>query len=162
MSQIFDPTAFLDQTTEIASERRPPLPAVDYNAIIKDLKSVTWQSKDKVDDTTGQLKSGLKFEISLELDLPLETQEACKIKKMTLTDGVMVDLNESRTAVDYGIGKNNRLRQYREATGTNEPGQPFSPRMLVGRMIRVRVTHEEYPAGSGVVLERPGAISKAV
>lgn len=162
MSQIFDPTAFIDQTTEVASERRPPVPALDYNAIVKDLKSVAWQSKDKIEEATGQLKSGLKFEIQLEVDLPLETQEACKIKKLVLTDGVMLDLNESRTAIDYSIGKNNRLRQYREATNLNEPGKPFSPRMLVGRMVRVRVTHEEYPAGSGVVREQPGAISKAV
>src|SRR4051812_7501366 len=162
MSTIFDPAAFLDQTTEQVSERRPPLPAIDYNAIIKDVKSLTWQSKDKVDEVSGTLKSGLKFEPVLELDLPLEVQETCKIKKMTLTDGIMVELNETKTAIDYGIGKNNRLRMYRDATGLNNPGQSFSPRMLVGKMIRIRVTHEEYPPGSGVIMERVGAISKAV
>lgn len=162
MSTIFDPAQFVDQETDQVSERRPPVPAVEFNAVIKDVKSVTWQSKDKVDEATGQLKSGLKFEIPLELDLPAEIREHCKIDKLTLTDGVMVDLNESRTAVDYSIGKNNRLRQYRDATGTNNPGQKFSPRMLVGRMVRVRVTHEEYPPGSGVIMERPGAIGKAV
>lgn len=155
---IFDPNAFLDQTTEQVSERRNPLPAIDYNATIRDVKSTTWQSKDKVGDD-GQLKSGLKLEMVLDMDLPLEIQEQCNITKMTLTDGVLVDLNESKTALDYSKGKNNRLRQYRDATGLNNPGQIFAPRMLVGKLVRVRVTHEEY---QGTIQERAGAISKAV
>lgn len=158
-SQIFDPTAFLDQTTEQASERRNPLPAADYNATIKDVQSKTWESKDKVDEKTGMLKSGLRLEVLLDLDVPQNIKEAIGIEKMTLTDGIMVDLNDSKTAIDYGKGKNNRLRQYREATGLNVAGQPFSPRMLIGRMVRVRVTHEEY---NGAIQERAGAISKAV
>ena len=71
----------------------------------------------------------------------------------------MLDMNESKTAIDYSKGKNNRLRMYRDATGLNVAGQAFSPRMLVGRMVRVRITHEEY---QGAVQERAGAISKAV
>lgn len=158
MSVIFDPNAFLDQTTDQVSERRNPLPAIDFRATIKDVQSKTWQSKDKVDEATGQLKSGLRLEVLLDLDLSPEIQAACSVTKMTLTDGIMVDLNESKTAIDYSKGKNNRLRQYREATGLNAPGQPFSPRMLVGRMVTVRVTHEEY---NGAIQERAGAISKA-
>lgn len=159
MSTIFDPNAFLDQTTEQASERRNPLPAIDYNATIKDVVSKTWESKDKVDEKTGMLKSGLRLEILLDLDLPAEIKAAAGVEKMTLTDGVMVDLNDSKTAIDYGKGKNNRLRMYRDATGLNQAGQQFSPRMLVGRMVRVRVTHEEY---NSAIQERVGAISKAV
>lgn len=156
---IFDPNAFLDQTTEQVSERRNPLPAIDYNAVIKDVQSVKWQSKDKVDEKTGQLKEGIRLEVQLDLDLPQNVQEACGMTKMTLTDSVMVDLNDSKTAIDYSKGKNNRLRQYREATNLNVAGQPFSPRALVGKMVRVRVTHEEY---NGAIQERAGAISKAV
>jgi hypothetical protein len=159
MSQIFDPAAFLDQPTEQASERRLPLPAIDFNATIKDVVSKTWQSKDKVDEASGELKSGLRLEIMLDFDLPQSVKDAIGIDKFTLTDGVMVDLNESKTAIDYGRGKNNRLRQYREATGLNVAGQTFSPRMLVGQMVRVRVSHEEY---NGAIQERAGAISKAV
>lgn len=159
MSTIFDPNAFLDQTTEQVSERRPPLPAIDFNATIKDVVSKTWQSKDKIEEGTGELKSGLRLEIILDLDLPQAIKDAVGVDKFTLTDGVMVDLNESKTAIDYGRGKNNRLRAYREATNLNAPGQQFSPRMLVGRMVRVRVTHEEY---NGAIQERAGAISKAV
>ena len=159
MSTIFDPTAFLDQTTEQALERRNPLPALDYNATIKDVVSKTWESKDKVDEKTGMLKSGLRLEILLDLDIPQEVKDSIQVEKLTLTDGVMVDLNDSKTAIDYGKGKNGRLRQYRDATNLNQSGQAFSPRMLVGRMVRVRITHEEY---NGNIMERAGAISKAV
>lgn len=159
MSTIFDPAAFLDQTTEQVSERRNPLPAVDYNFVIKDVLMKTWESKDKVDEATGQLKSGLKLEVLLDLDIPEAIKEATQLTKMTLTDGFIVDLNESKTAIDYGKGKNNRLRMYREATGLNVAGQAFAPRMLIGKMGRVRVSHEEY---QGSIQERAGAISKAV
>ena len=153
----FDPLAFLDQTTETALERRPPVPALDYLATIQDLTSKPWQSKDKYNED-GTLKSGLQFEITLELQLPPEVQEACKIQKLTLTDRPLIDLTPDRQAIDYSVGKNGRLRQYREATGLNVPGQPFSPRMLVGRLVKVRVSHEEY---QGNIQERAGAIGKA-
>lgn len=160
MSKIFDPTAFLDQTTEQASERRNPLPAIDYNAVIKDVKMTTWESKEKVDEESGELKSGVKFDIVLDMDLSEEIKAACSIEKgMILTDGFIADMNSSKTALDYGKGKNNRLRMYRDATDMNVAGQSFSPRMLVGRMVRVRVTHEEY---KGAIQERIGAVSKAV
>lgn len=159
MSTIFDPAAFLDQTTEQVSERRNPLPAVDFNAAIKDVQMKTWESKDKVDEATGQLKSGLKLEVVLDLDIPEAIKEASQLQKMTLTDGFIVDMNDSKTAIDYGKGKNNRLRMYRDATGLNVAGQTFSPRMLIGKLVRVRVTHEEY---NGAIQERAGAISKAV
>lgn len=159
MSLIFDPAAFLDQTTEQVSERRNPVPAIDLNATIKDVAMVAWESKDKLDEATGQLKAGLKLNVVLDLDLPQNIQDQIGITKMTLTDGLMLDMNESKTAIDYGKGKNNRLRMYRDATGLNVAGQAFSPRMLIGRMVRIRIAHEEY---QGAIQERVGAISKAV
>jgi hypothetical protein len=158
MSNMFDPNAFLDQTTDAALERRPPVPALDYVATIQDLVAETWQSKDKYNED-GTLKSGLKFRITLDLQLPAEVQELCKIQKLTLTDTPLVDMTPDKTGIDYSVGKNGRLRQYREATGLNVAGQPFSPRMLIGRMVKVRVTHEEY---QGNLQERVGAIGKAV
>lgn len=154
---LFDPNAFLDQTTESALERRPPVPALDYLATIEDLVAKQWQSKDKYNDD-GTLKSGMMFEITLSLQLPEEVRAMCKIEKLTLTDRPMIDLLPDRSGIDYSVGKNGRLRQYRDATGLNVAGQPFSPRMLVGRLIKVRVTHEDY---QGNLQERVGAIGKA-
>ncbi len=157
MSEMFDFNAFLDQTTDVASERRPPVPALDYLATITDVGMKSWQSKDKYNED-GTLKSGAMLEISVELQLPEEVKAMSKIDKLTLTERPIVDLLPDRSGIDYGVGKNGRLRQYREATNLNAPGQPFSPRMLIGRMIRVRVNHEEY---QGNLQERIGGIAKA-
>mgnify|MGYP007071584267 CR=1 FL=1 len=157
MSDMFDYTAFLDQSTETASERRPPVPALEYLATITDVGMKPWQSKDKYNED-GTLKSGVMLEVTTELQLPQEVQDMCKITKLTLMDRPMLDLLPDRSGIDYGLGKNGRLRMYREATGMNVAGQAFSPRMLIGRLIRVRVTHEEY---QGNLQERIGGIAKA-
>ena len=157
MSFDFDPNAFLSQETTAASERRAPVPAQDYVATIKEIKADRWQSKDKLDPETGELKSGPLFIFTLELDLPEDVREKCKIKQLTLTDRLMLDVAPGGGALDFSPGKNNRLRIYREATNLNAAGAPFSPGMLVGKLIKVRVTHEVYQE---TVQERPGAISK--
>ena len=157
MSFDFDPNSFVSQETTTQSERRPPVPAQDYVATIKELKADRWQSKDKIDEVTGDLKSGPLFIFTLELDLPEAVREQCKIKGLTLSDRVMLDVVPGGSALDYSVGKNNRLRLYRDATGLNQAGQPFSPGMLVGKLVKVRVTHEVY---QDTIQERAGAIGK--
>ena len=157
MSFDFDPNSFISQETTQQSEKRPPVPAQDYVATITELKADRWQSKDKIDEVTGDLKSGPLFIFTLTVDLPETIKEQCKIKSLVLTDWVMLDVVPGGTALDYSIGKNNRLRAYRDATDLNRAGEPFSPLMLVGRLIKVRVTHEVYP---GAIQERVGVIGK--
>ena len=152
----FDPQAYLDAPTTQASERRPPVPVGDYVASITDLLSESWTSKDKVDPVTGQLKSGIRFDIVLKVDLPAALAEMCKIPALTIKDGVLID-RTAENAIDYSPGKNSRLRQYREACGLNTPGEVFTPRMLIGRTLKVRLTHEEY---QGNLQERAGALAK--
>lgn len=141
----FDVNSFLDQSTTAASEARPPVPAGEYISTILDIEIVPWQSKDKIDPATGQLRSGIRFEIKHLVDLPPEAAAAAKLSTptLTLTDRVMIDLTPERQ-IDYGPGRNGRVRQYREATNLNVPGEPFSPRMLIGRQVRVRLALEEY------------------
>lgn len=157
MSFDFDPNSFISQETTDASEKRPPVPAQDYVATITELKADRWQSKDKIDEVTGDLKSGPLFIFTLTLDLPEAVKEQCKIKQLVLSDRVMLEVVPGGGALDYGVGKNNRLRQYREAANLNQAGEPFSPGMLVGKLVKVRLTHEVY---QGVIQERPGVIGK--
>lgn len=157
MSFDFDPNSFISQTTTEASEKRPPVPAQDYAATITELKADVWRSKDKIDEATGDLKSGPLFIITLTLDLPESVKEQCKIKTLVLTDRLMLDVVPGGSALDFSIGRNNRLRLYREATDLNKAGEPFSPGMLVGKLIKVRVTHDVY---NGAVQEKAGAILK--
>ena len=156
MSFDFDPNSFISQETTQVSERRPPVPAQDYVATITELKADRWQSKDKLDEL-GNLKSGPLFIFTLNVDLPEAVREQCKIKQLVLTDRVMLDVVPGGTALDYGVGKNNRLRLYRDAANLNKAGETFSPGQLVGKLIKVRVTHEVY---QDTVQERVGAISK--
>ena len=157
MSFDFDPNNFISQETTTASERRPPVPAQDYTATIKEIKADRWKSKDKIDELTGELKSGPLFIITLELDLPETVRDQCKIKGLTLTDRLMLDQVPGGNALDYSVGKNNRLRLYRDATDLNRPGEPFSPGMLVGKLVKVRVVHEAY---QDTLQERAGAIGR--
>lgn len=156
----FDPSEYLDASTTSASERRQPIPAGEYTATISNLEVKQWESKTKIDPQTGAPLSGIRFDITLAIDLPSSIAEASGLSTpvLTLTDGVMID-RTADGAINYAPGRNGRLRQYRDATGLNTAGQPFSPRMLVGRLVKARITHEEY---NGNIMERIGGVAKAV
>lgn len=141
-TSIFDPTSFLDASTTEESKRRPPLPAgIELVCTIGEPKSRTWQGRQ---DPT---KSGIAVDLPLEFDLKsLGRDDLIKhvggIEKVVITHGLMLDLTDSSPpSIDYSPGKNGRIRAYREATGLNVPGQPFSLRMLQGRQVRVKISH---------------------
>lgn len=149
----FDPQAYLDSQISEPTVKRPPLPAGDYTAVIEDVKSRTWQGKN---DPT---KSGIAFDIPLVVDLPLEVQQQLGIDATTLkfTDSVMLDLTESGT-IDNGVGKNRRLRTYREACDMNKVGDVFSPRKMVGKVIIVKIKHDLW---EGEIVEKIAGVAKA-
>lgn len=164
-SMPFDPQAFLDLPVEVAFERRKLIPVQDYVATIQDLVPRQWQSKTKVDES-GALKSGLAFDVKLVIDLPADVQEACNLKSPTLTleDGVIVDLLPGGTGFDFTPGRNGRLRLYREATDMNKSGEMFRPRLLIGKVLKVRVNHvpiERDGQQTGDFREALGALSRA-
>ena len=139
MSEVFDVDQLLDATTTEASTRLPPLPVGPYLATIDELKASKWNSRD------GQ-KSGHKFDLTLKVDPMTGPAKESGIEwptQVTINDSIMLDLTPSG-ALDYGTGKNGRLRIYREATNLNRPGEQFSPRQLVGRQVLVQIQHREY------------------
>lgn len=153
MSQ-FDPSAFLDATTTEASTVRPPLPAgADLVAVIGEPKVTPWQSKDGT-------KAGLRLDLPLVFDLDaypdVKAAIGGSVNKVTITDGVMLDMTEAGT-IDYGPGRNGKLRRYREALGLNVAGQPFSFRMLQGRQVKAKIKHDLY---EGNVYEKIDSVSK--
>lgn len=153
MTSSFDPTAFLDATTTEASTRRQPIPAgSDVTAIIGEPKSRAWTSKD-------QTKSGIAIDVPLLVDLSAypDLQSAVGVDKVTLQDSIMLDLTEAG-AIDFGAGKNSKLRRYREALGMNVPGQPFSIRAMQGRTIKVKVKHRIY---EGEAYDEVDSVAKA-
>jgi hypothetical protein len=157
---MFDPNAFLDLEITEAFERRPVLPVRDYPTLIQEVNPRQWQSKDKYNDA-GQLKSGVAYDLTLVVQVPLDVKEQIGLKTDTLTlkDSVMVDLN-ANGGLDTSPGANRQLRNYREALDMNKPGVSFRPREMAGRMVLLRIKHEEYPVGSGNLQEKPASVAK--
>jgi len=151
-TSAFDPQAFLDAQITEAFVKRPPIPAGEYVATIGEISVRTWSKNEK---------SGIAFDIPVALEIPSEVQQELGIDFkdgiLTMKDSVFVNLNEAGM-IDTGIGKNRGLRNYREATGTNTPGEPFSPRMFTGKVITVKIKHEIY---EGEPVERIGGVAKS-
>jgi hypothetical protein len=151
MTQQFDPAQFVDMETDVALEKRPPLPPGDYTALIGDVTCVPWSSKDSS-------KSGLRYVVPLKLQVPPSVKEELKLNSDTiqLTDSIMLDQNENGT-LDFSPGRNNYLRKYREALGQNVPGEKWSARRMVGQPILVKVKHDIY---QGEPVERIDGVAK--
>lgn len=152
---MFDAQSFLDATIDTALEKRDPLPTTrEYQAVIGELTSRNWQSKDGT-------KEGVAFDVPLMVSVPVDLQESGGLPPtLNLRDGIMLDLTPAG-AIDTAKGKNGKLRQYRDALDMNKPGEPFNPRNMQGRVVLVRIKHEEYPEGSGNLQERPVAVARA-
>jgi len=155
MSTPFDPAQFLDVELSTPLVRRPPLPVGDYVAVVGEVRAETWAGRA---GGKAEGKSGMKYVVPLSIDLPPAVQEQLGLTQstITLTDGIMLDLNEGGT-IDTGPGRNGGLRRYRDALDMNKPGEPFSARKMQGRPIRVKITHEIY---QGEAVERIDGVAR--
>jgi hypothetical protein len=150
---LFDPQSFLDSATTEQSTRRPPLPAgLLIPATISDVTARNWSS-----NKGGVSRSGVAFDVKLALQVPQDLVAKGQPETVTLSDSVMLDLTDGGS-IDYSPGRNNRLRLYREAAGCNTPGSTFTPRMLVGRNVMVKIGHRPY---QDELYEEVAGISKA-
>lgn len=133
----FDPAAFLDtQTTEASSTEFVVVDEGDYQAVSLEPEVRPWTGKK---DPT---KSGYALSLQWEIDLSQYPEQQAKIgrDRYKVKQDIMLDLNDSG-GIDTGKGKNIKLGRLREALGLNKPGQPFSFRMLSGRVAKVSVKH---------------------
>lgn len=153
MSSIFDPTAYLDATLEAPTEKRPPLPVGDYTAVIGEVTARAWQGK------KDPSKSGIAWDVPLTLEIPADIQASLGLSTATLqlTDSVMLDLTDGGL-IDNGPGRNRRLRMYREAVDLNKAGDTFSARLMQGKVVKVKLSHEEW---EGNIQERVAGVVKA-
>ena len=144
---VFDPAAYLNATTSDAYERRPPLPAGDYISIIKEVKVQSWQKDGK---------SGIRFVVIHSVEVPPDIREDLGLDAtLTVQDSLVAHLTE-QGGLDWKPGRNSRLGNYRLATGLNTPGEPFSPSMLAGKVVKARIGHEEF---QGVLRERINGVT---
>ncbi|MCE5191513.1 MAG: hypothetical protein LLG08_07130 [Actinomycetia bacterium] len=157
---FFDPNAYLDLEITESFEKRPLVPASDFPSEIQEIIPREWASKDKV-NADGSPKKGIMYEIKHNVLIPEDVKAAVGLKpdfKLVLTDYVMVDRNE-QGGLDSSPGANRQLRAYREALDMNKPGVAFRPREMAGRIVLIRLKHEEYPIGSGNFSEKINGVA---
>lgn len=149
----FDPQAFLDAQQNEVNTKRPPLPTENpddpnglYTAVIGEIKPVSGIIGKG--DRAGQ--PWLQMVVPLRIQVPAAVQALGIPPEVTLTDRPMIDITP-QGSIDNSVGKNRGQRTYREATGTNKPGEAFAWRMLQGKVVKVKIDHELY---QDAVMER--------
>ena len=133
----FNPDTFLDQSTTEAGTRRPPINSgLEFLGVIGEPKARNVQGKQ------DPSKNYVFCDIPITLDLTTSPSEAQRVgqDRVTLRHSISIDFTESG-ALDWAPGKNRGLTIYRSVLDLNKPGQTFSPRMLVGRIVRAKVKH---------------------
>lgn len=129
----FDPASLFEQTTtEVNDTKIIPIPEGEYLAVIEKAETSTWQSRDGT-------KSGIRLDVHYLID-DEGAKAATGRDKLTVRQGIMLDLTEDGRGLDMGKGKNVGLGRLREATGLNVPGQPFAMAMIPGRLVKIKVT----------------------
>ncbi len=153
MSSVFDPNVFLDAQVNQVNEKRPPIPVENpedsnglYTAVIGEIKTAagTIGKGERMGQPWCQMV------VPLKLQLPPSVQAMGLSPEFQVTDRPMLDLTP-QGALDNSRGKNNAQRKYREATGLNKPGEVFAWRMLTGKVVKVKIAHEDY---QGAIVEK--------
>lgn len=146
MTSVFDPATFLDAPQTEVNERRPPLPTENpddpnglYLAVIGEITSQSGTIGKG--DRTGQ--PWVSMVIPLKIQVPAALREQGLPPELQITDRAFLDLTE-QGSIDNSKGKNRQQKAYRDATGMNKAGETFAWRMLSGKMVKVKVTHELY------------------
>ena len=153
----FDPSVFLDAQVNEVNEKRPPVPTENpddanglYPAVIGEIK--TDSGTIGKGDNIG--KPWASMLIPLRIQIPSAVQDLGLPPELTITDRAFLDLT-AQGGLDNSKGKNRRQKDYRDATGTNVAGVPWSWRQLQGKMVKVKINHELY---NDAIQERIGAI----
>lgn len=131
---MFDPVSFLQSTTsEQGSTVVEPIPAGEHLSFIEKVSARPWQGKK--DPSQG----GIALDVMYNIDSP-EVKKKLGREKVTVTQGIMLDLTESGQ-LDMSKGKNVALNRLRDALGQNVAGAPWSPSMMEGKICKVVIGH---------------------
>ena len=150
----FDPDTFLNATLSEPTAKRPPIPATDYVAVVKEVTSRSFQG---VKDPSV---TWFALDVVLSLEIPESIRRATGIEKSSLTvkDSIILDIT-ANGSIDNAPGKNGKLGMYRNALDMNKKGDSFSPILMQGRTLLVKIKHDEY---NGNIQEKVAAVAKLV
>jgi hypothetical protein len=152
----FDPNQFLTATTTEAATRRPPLTAgSDFIGTLG--APIARPVQGKKDPSKSY--TFIDFPVAVDLTAAPAERERIGQDTVNLRYSVSLDITDGG-AIDWAPGRNRGLGMLREATGLNQPGKAFSIAQLEGRMIRVKISHREYPEGSGEVVDQIASVAK--
>lgn len=143
---MFNEQDFLNGTIDGALDtKRIPIPQGEYTALIKDVKPrVNVQGKKDPTKSYNFLDYSLSVVLTPEAQAIMETVEV----EAKRNHSIIIELDETGTRLASGKGKNVDLGRFREAIGQNEDGKPWNPRMPVGKMVKVLITHRTLEDGS--------------
>ncbi len=126
---------FLQTTTsEALDERLDPCPPGEWLAVAgkPEVRDFTYKSGDREGET------GYRMVIRWAIQ-DQEAKDAVDRDSLSVTQSILLDLNESLDGLDFGKGKNIGLGQIRAALGQNEPGESWSPAMIEGQLAKLQV-----------------------
>ena len=130
----FDPNAFLDVTTDAQLDTRlPPTPVGEWLYECVEVKARNNPQQQK-DPTAAPLVLDFVWE---SRDPALHA--AANRERLRVTQSIFVTLQGN--TIEAGEGKNTRLGALRAAVGQNVAGQPWRPRMVVGQLAKLNITH---------------------
>lgn len=149
----FDPNTFLEMTVEDSNSTvMIPVPAGEFTGIIDKIDCRSWTSK------KDPSKSGMTLDITWTVD-DANVKELLGRDKVTVRQGIMLDLTDAG-GLDMGKGKNVSLGRLREAVDLNQAGQPFSFKMLPGRMAKIVVSHRPNDQNPEQIFAEVNAVAK--
>lgn len=132
MTSIFDPDNFLNEEQDELSTEKVLIPVGTHDAFIADLSTVSGTS----DSGKDWAKLNVKWEITDSSVLSEMERD-----KVTITQGIMLDIDEATGKLATGKGKNWQLGQLRAAVG--KPKGPLND--LIGASAKITIkyrTHE--------------------
>ncbi|MAH50173.1 hypothetical protein CMI37_30410 [Candidatus Pacearchaeota archaeon] len=116
----FDADNFMDrETSEVFETRMTPIPARDYPAAMIDKIEIRQDGEWTIADVSWHI---LDDALATELDM----------ERVIARQSIFLDV-EPDGSMQYGKNKNTGLGNLREIFGQNNPGEPWSPRRLVGQ-----------------------------
>lgn len=140
----YDPSIFLGATLTQANTRRPPIPS---GTVLRGTlgKPATRQTQGTKETNQGVIYTWVDIPVELDLTQNADVLKHVGQEKVVLTHSFRLDiLAPPAKGLDMSPGKNNGLRQLREAVDMNQDGAPFQMYAVEGRMILAAIKNDPY------------------
>ena len=141
----YDPSIFLGATLTQANTRRPPIPG---GTVLRGTlgKPATRQTTGTKETNQGVVYTWVDIPVELDLTQKTDVQEHVGQDKVVLTHSFRLDIltGGPGKGMDMSPGKNNGLRQLREAVDMNQDGQPFQMYAVEGRQVLASIKNDPY------------------